>query len=83
MRLALVYLAVWYLTGCGASPTPAQVIDQGFWTANDQVCLHQSNTRAEFNACADQMRVDACGDGGSLADSGGCGDVRLSDGGRP
>lgn len=83
MRLALVLLAVWWLTGCGASPTPTQLIDQGFWTANDQVCLRQSSTRAQFNICADQQRILECGDGGLLADSGGCGDVRLSDGGRP
>ena len=79
MKLAVAGLLL--LGACAASPTPAQQIDLGFWAANDQQCLRQSATRAQFNACADQQRVAECGDGGLLADSGACGDVRLSDGG--
>jgi hypothetical protein len=76
----LVAAAVW---ACAAAPTPAQQIDLGFWAANDAVCVKNSTTREQAEACMDANRVAMCSDGGILADSGGCADVRLSDGGRP
>lgn len=73
------------VTGCGASPTPAQVIDLGFWTANDQACLAKHfPTKAELDACLDYSRIAGCGDGGTFVDAAGaCDHVRLSDGGLP
>ncbi len=68
--------------GCGG-PTPAQQIDVGFWGANDAVCIKNASTRAQADACLDANRIALCGDGGLLADSGACADVKLSDGGRP
>jgi hypothetical protein len=70
------------LDGCGAGPTPQQQIDVGFWTANDAVCLRNATTKAQADSCADQQRILECGDGGILADSSACVDVRLSDGGK-
>lgn len=69
--------------GCASAPTPAQSIDLSFWAANDALCLKNATSRASAFACMDSNRTAFCGDGGILADSGGCGDVRLSDGGRP
>ena len=81
MRLAVLAVV---LAACGASaPTVQQQIDQGFWTANDAVCLRNALTKVDADKCADQQRILECGDGGLLISSGACGDVRLSDGGLP
>jgi hypothetical protein len=82
MRLAVCYLVLWYLFGCAGGPTPQQQIDVGFWTANDALCIKNATSRAQADACMDAQRIAFCGDGGVLVGHG-CGDVRLSDGGRP
>jgi hypothetical protein len=71
--------------GCASGlPTPAQQADLGAWTADDGVCVATATNRAQADACRDSMRRVFCGaDGGLLADSGSCVDVRLSDGGKP
>ena len=68
---------------CGAGPTAAQQADVAAWTADDGVCIANAKTRAQADACRDQMRHLFCGDGGLLAGSGGCAHVLLSDGGQP
>ena len=57
MRLAILLL----LGACGASPTPMQEINLGFWADNDQICLRNAATRQQFNACADATRAAMCG----------------------
>jgi hypothetical protein len=78
----LVVLLIW---GCGSGlPTPAQQADLAAWTADDGVCVTNSSTRAQADACRDNMRRVFCSaDGGLLADSGACKNVRLSNGADP
>ena len=67
-----------------AMPSAAQQSDEGYWTALDAKCIADNGTRASIDACRDQMRIAACGPGGTYADAGvACDDVRLSDGGKP
>ena len=77
--------AVMLLGACASPlPTPAQQLDEGLWTAGDAKCIATGSTRAEIDACRDQLRIAGCGPNGSFADAGqACANVHLSDGGRP
>lgn len=83
---ALTGLAIaWLVMACTPNlPTRAEQIDEGVWTVMDAKCDAESATRAADDACKDQNRVAACGDGGSFVDAGSaCANVRLSNGGKP
>ena len=84
LAFALLAMGTW-MGACGSStPTPVQQAGVGAWGADDAVCITNGTTKASVDKCRDELRTLFCGaDGGILADSGGCANVTLSDGGKP
>lgn len=83
LGLCAAMLVLAGLAHCAAAPTPAQQLQVGEFTADDGVCIANATSRAQADQCRDSIRHAFCGAGGILADSGGCVNVRLSDGGLP
>ena len=72
------------VTGCGAgTPTAQQQAEVSGYGGAEAICVQSAATKAQADECRDRVKTLFCGDGGILADSGGCDHMVLSDGGRP
>lgn len=69
--------------GCAAAPSPIDQAQVAHFAGDQAMCHVTTSTRADEDKCRDAVKEAYCGDGGALAAAGACGDVKLSDGGKP